>query len=287
MGEKTSRSSRALVMAFLGPLWCGVPAVAVAAVIVVPDDNPSLAAAVENAAPGDTIRVRPGTYAGRVRIERGQTGLTLEGLGGRPVIVPDPADDGVRIREVDGVTIRGIEVRGGQRAVRIDKAASTTVEDVVGIGNKEGLRARKTVSLVVRGCELRGALRGRGVRIDVATTPLVVDTRAADNHRDGIRMLNVVEPTVRGSTASGNRGEGIRLVRARSVVLEGNRAEGNGRSGIRADLSPGLTIRDNEAHANLEHGFRVRRSPPVTMADDLVAAGNVASGNGLGEFRVD
>lgn len=287
MVQRTRRWSRAIGMVFLGVVCCADPSTAVAAVIVVPDDNPSLPDAVENAAPGDTILVRPGTYAVRVRIDRGQTGLRLEGLGGRPVILPGPADDGLRIREVDGVTVRGLEVRGGQRAVRIDKAGSVTVEDIVGIGNKEGIRARKTVSLVVRGCELRGAVRGRGVRIEMATTPLVEDTLTADNHQEGIRILNAVEPSVRGSTASGNRTGGIRLVRTRSALLEGNRAEANGRSGVRVDISPGLTIRDNEAHTNVQYGLRVRRSSPVTTVGDLLAAGNVASGNGLADFRVD
>jgi len=33
-----------------------------AAVIVVPDDNPSLRDAVASAVPGDVVQVRPGTY---------------------------------------------------------------------------------------------------------------------------------------------------------------------------------------------------------------------------------
>lgn len=286
MVTKRRRTGRLTPMVALGIALCSVPA-ADAAVIIVPDNNPSLRDAVELAAPGDTIQIRPGTYTTRVRIDRGQTGLTLEGLGGRPVIEPAAADDGVRVRGVDGVTIRGLEVRGGQRAVRIEQASGVTVEDVIGAGNKEGIRAKQTVNLLVRNCELTGATRGRGVRVAVSTAPTIEGTLSSGNRQEGVLFVSVVGGVIRGNTTTLNRTGGIRLVRSASAVVELNSADDNGRSGIRVDASPALAIANNDADGNAQYGIRVKNSPPITTVGDLVGAGNTATGNGIADLRVD
>src|SRR5262245_46407147 len=81
-----------------------------AAVIIVPDDQPTIQAAVTAALPGDMVQVRPGTYSESVRVDAAQTGLVLEGLGGRPVIAPPSGADAIRVDQVDGVVIRGLDI---------------------------------------------------------------------------------------------------------------------------------------------------------------------------------
>lgn len=270
-------------------LW-GVLALAYpagAAVIVVPDDNPSLRDAVEQAAPGDVVQVRPGTYATRVRIERGQTGLTIEGLGGRPVIQPGPLDDGIRIREVDGVTVRGLEVQGGQRAVRVEKANGVLIDDVVGAANKEGVRAKDTAGLVVRNSALSGATRGRGIRVERSSAPALLDNTVAGSRQEGIRVVGSPGAAVRGNTLTANRGGGVRVGKSAGAAVETNSADGNGRSGIRIAVSPSTTVVDNNADDNAEYGIRVQKSPPIATVGDLLGAGNTASGNGILDLRVD
>src|SRR5262245_37192489 len=91
-----------------------------AAIITLPDDVPTIQAAVTAALPGDNVQVRPGTYPEKVRVEAGQTGLVLEGLGGRPVIVPPSGADAIRVNQVDGVVIRGLDIAAsGGRGVRL------------------------------------------------------------------------------------------------------------------------------------------------------------------------
>src|SRR6185503_20773866 len=86
----TTLRSMAMAACVLAQLSVG------AATIIVPDDNPSVRAAVESAGPGDVVQVRPGTYPEGVRIDASQTGISIEGLGGRPVLHP-PVSDGIRI----------------------------------------------------------------------------------------------------------------------------------------------------------------------------------------------
>jgi hypothetical protein len=87
-----------------------------AAVIIVPDDQPSIIAAVAAATAGDTIQVRPGSFFDQVNVGTGKDNLTIEGLGGRPVFTPANRKDGFRVKGVRGVTIRGFEFQTGGRA---------------------------------------------------------------------------------------------------------------------------------------------------------------------------
>src|SRR5262249_13197536 len=100
-----------------------------AAILVVPDQYPSIQAAVDVALAGDRVQVRRGTYAERVRIETG--GITIEGLGGRPLVTPPGGQDGFRVQKVDGVGITGVDVTGGSRGIRIDGSVGSSVTDCV------------------------------------------------------------------------------------------------------------------------------------------------------------
>ena len=59
-----------------------------AAIIIVPDDQPTIQAAIDVAMPGDTIQVRPAVYNEVLFVPETLTNLTIEGLGGRPKLAP-------------------------------------------------------------------------------------------------------------------------------------------------------------------------------------------------------
>ena len=91
-------------------------ATAMGATIVVPIDRATIQQAVDVAAPGDTIQVRPGTYQESVHIRAGQTGLTIEAA--EPTDPPliqgtqNKSADGIRDDMVDGVTFRNLRIVG-------------------------------------------------------------------------------------------------------------------------------------------------------------------------------
>ena len=89
----------------------------------VPDDFEEIHDAVDQASSGDTILVGAGTYSRRVRIEN-VSGLTIEAAEGA-VLCPS-RDDGIRIRDASGVTIRGLRIDCAKTGIRIDKG----VQDV-------------------------------------------------------------------------------------------------------------------------------------------------------------
>jgi hypothetical protein len=305
-----------------------------AAVIIVPDDQPTIQAAVTAAGAGDTVQVRPGTYAEGVRIDNGQTGLTLEGLGGRPVLTPPASSNGILVDEVSGVTIRALEIQGGVRGVRLDLADGAIITDLRLSGQTrdgilvrrgspitvsdssvdgafvDGIRVERVDSPTVTGNAVSGSGR-RGIQVKTgltaSVTDNVVDTSGRDglevlrmttsavvtgntsstSGRAGIRVKKLTNATVVGNTATGAGHEGIIAKNIVGGVLDDNVGDANTRSGIRVRRCSSLAVTDNQANGNGAYGFWVQTTPPIATSADLIATGNVASGNVLGDFRVD
>lgn len=143
----------------LAALALALPAAVHAGVIAVPDDVPTIAAAVKAAGPFGFVLVRPGTYAERLHIERGMTGLGLTSAEDeRPVILPPGGGDAIRVTKVDDVSISSLEIRGGNRAIRLDHANGCAVSDVVATGNAEAIQVTSGGNHLVED----GAPLGRG-----------------------------------------------------------------------------------------------------------------------------
>lgn len=257
-------------------------AVAHGATIIVPDDNGSLRDAVAGAGPGDVVQVRPGTYAESVRIDSGQTGLVVEGLGGVPTISPPQSDDAFRIKRVDGVTLRGLAIESTRRGVRVDEASGLTLQDVdVHGGASDAVRIKGGANNTVTGGEI-SSVNGRGVRVDKSPGAVVSDTLILGAKREGILVKVSSGVSVLGSNGSANGSGGIRFIKCPNSTIDGNDFPGNGNDGIRVQTSPNLTITNNSAFGNVRYGIRVQKSPPIASVSDLTAAGN--SGSNL---RVD
>ena len=80
-------------------------AIASAAIIYVPDDYPTIQAAVDNATAGDTITVRDGTYTENVRVNKQ---LTIRSENGPANCIVDASGNGSAITlSADGITLEG------------------------------------------------------------------------------------------------------------------------------------------------------------------------------------
>lgn len=279
-----------------------------AATIIVPDDNPSLVAAVASAAAGDTVQVRPGNYTERVTVVAGQDGLVIEGLGGRPLFTPANRKEGFRIDGANGVTVRGFDFDGRLSAVRIKNCQDCLIDDIVASNCREGLRAKYAGGLIVLNSTFANVTDKKAIRIDrapgafvgsnvvtsaksegiyvfTADGAAVVDNTITGASR-GIRTKGCANLIVGGNVVSGSRREGMVVEKAPMLLLGGNQAFSNGADGFEIDDAPGAAVTINTATDNRGYGFDVDDSPPIATEADLTGALNTASGNARGNFLV-
>ncbi|HEY7614782.1 MAG TPA: nitrous oxide reductase family maturation protein NosD [Gemmatimonadales bacterium] len=177
---------------------------------------PTLAAALRQARPGDTILVLPGTY----REPRIVVAVPVTILGR-----DDPTFDGEGLHEIltvtaDRVTIRGLTLRNVGHSYTEDRAAIRL----------DG----------VRGCSITGnrfVAAFFGIYAARSSGCLVTD--------------NVLEGRGGRQTTSGNA---IHLFQSDGFIVARNRIRGH-RDGIYLEFSPRARILDNESVANLRYGL--------------------------------
>jgi nitrous oxidase accessory protein NosD len=196
--------------------------------VVRPGD--SIQSAVDAAKPGDTIVILPGTYHGSVLVTT--PGLTLLGTGGRTVIVPEKAADGVKAANACAAGGNGICVIG-TKGHTVDDVSIRSLT-VSGFGKSgiwaswtDGLSVRKVTS---RGNGTWGIAQERSARGDFR------HNTATGNGDAGIFVANSVSEeggatdtggtAVRDNSVSGNR-IGVTVRRVRNLVVDGNTLTGN------------------------------------------------------------
>jgi hypothetical protein len=164
-----------------------------AGTIRVPQDQPSIAAAVNAAAAGDTIQIAAGVYREAVVVDAALNGLVLQGKG-KVIIEPrDPQlgalGPGIEIN-ADDVKVRNVTIRhakGGSNAgVHIVNANSVVLEKVT-VLHAEGVGILGAGKLLrVENCVVQGCAGGIALTSDGAT---VRKTTLEQDGADGIRIV--------------------------------------------------------------------------------------------------
>jgi parallel beta-helix repeat protein len=198
--------------------------------IRVPSDQPTIQAAINAAATGDTVLVAPGTYF--ERIDFSGKAITVTSETGPAATIINGGAGGVVVTfesgEGPGAVLRGFTVTngggfmGGGVAV---SSASPTIEDNVITANS--------------GCD------GIGVNVSFGS-PSIVRNRITNNVRSGcsggvggagIKVLGIGAALIEGNVIAGNSlvgadGGGISLFDAGTPVVRNNVISGNSVSGV-------------------------------------------------------
>eukprot|EP00741_Cyanophora_paradoxa_P006405 tig00001001_g6207.t1 len=251
----------------------------------------SLAAAVAQAAPGQTIRLAPGQY----KVEE--------------TVVLDKDVHIVGPRELEAV----LEASGEQRTVLMCKGpAAPSIRGITiqhaGIsryGSDRALWITDGSRAVVKGCVLSVAPAGLcGIHISGETTAPTLRGNAVHScgrigiffgdsaagvaegnfvygnklKGAGILIRDGADPVVRGNSVYDGNGAGIMVRGGAKGTIDGNDVHGNKGTGIVIEDSKGTVVRGNTVHGNGDVGILVFKKPEGPEGQSTVE-GNEVYGN--------
>ena len=120
---------------------------AAAAEIRVPQDQPTIQAAIDAAGESDVVLISKGTYAENVSVESKKV-LTIQGRGG--VVISPPGGTGVFIHACDSILLMGISVKGGAVGIDVFESLNVTIDKFAVSGvTGDGIRANDSTGVNV------------------------------------------------------------------------------------------------------------------------------------------
>ncbi|HEV7734588.1 MAG TPA: right-handed parallel beta-helix repeat-containing protein [Candidatus Binatia bacterium] len=254
--------------------------------IVVPDDYPTIQAAVDAAASaGDRVLVRQGEYPESVKVEAKT--LTIEGLDGTPTLLPGPKRPGVFQRKrgtPSRLTLQGVAITGGSTAIDCDNCSVylSAITD-----SRDGIRIRGAGyggNTVLVGNALTNIATGYGIHL--RRHPLGQSVDIEENvivgcGKDGIHASGKSVRNVEFNNVTNCRRNGIVLKTAAYTVTD-NRATTNGAAGIvtKQETDPAYFLY-NWATDNGTYGLDLKSTYDPSAFDFL----NPAMGNGVANIR--
>ncbi len=245
-----------------------------------------LQALVDAAAPGATIEVAPGDYAGDLWLDKP---LILRGRG-RPRLLGSGSGSVVRVR-AGGVTIEGFEIDGrgggdlGRDTAGIHVAAEDVeVRDVSIRGALFGIYLREADGAAVFHSTILGLVdrspgeKGSGIHV-WNTRGFHLEGNEIRDVRDGFYIQSSTQGVVRGNTARDLR-YGLHYMFSDDNVFEDNSFE-NGAAGTALMYSKRIVFRRNRFLHN--RGF-ASVGLLLKACDDVVAEHNLIADNARGIF---
>jgi len=234
----------------------------------------TIQAAVKRARAGDTVVVFPGDYAG-FRATRSGTAnrrIVVSGKPGARITSSERrSDDGVYLRRVSFVTIRGFEIVANKMRY--------------GIGAHDARATRPMRGLEILDNVVTDASSSGIYMSQVADSLIAGNTSTGAREEHGIYLANAGsdDTVLRANTCSGNAingihfngdarlgGDGVHT----GLVVDGNLLYGNEANGFDADGVRSSSFVNNVVYANGRHALRVFAIDAAAGPADLVIANN-------------
>jgi parallel beta-helix repeat protein len=215
----------------------------------------SIQAAVNTAASGDVIIVKPGTYTENIEVT--VHNLVIRSESGNPantiIIAKDSAADVFSI-DSSKVTISGFKImesKSGHAGIYMYQCKNCTVENNRLLNNTVGLYLKNSdYNLILGNLIGKGE---KGIDLEQSSYNTISGNRASKN-RYGFYLPNSEGNIISNNTLSENKDYGILLSTATGNTLSGNEASDNGR-GIHLGNSDGNKISDNTIVSNEVYGL--------------------------------
>jgi hypothetical protein len=220
----------------------------------------SLTRATAAAAPGDTVRVRAGTYRGRVRFERsGTPSAPIRVLAAEPGVVVDAAgaSEALLFKYVTDVKVSGLRVTGGtSQGIWVEGGARIALSDLDLSGNPgAGLRMRGTSGLHLMDSVVAANGSAGAMELPGTTGSRILRNEIRDNGKaaaayngDGIQLAGT-GALVAGNTitrnGTGAYEHGIYTgAQSSGWLIEGNHLARNAGANLKAAGGPGVVRRN-------------------------------------------
>ena len=258
----------------------------------VPGEHDTIQQAVDVAAPGDVIRIAPGSYQESVRIRDGRDGITLEAAdaGAVPTILgtPHKSADGIRVDGVRGIVLRNLRIAGAYDGVRLNHVAGAVVEHLVIENSALAIRINRGSDNVLVANQINGTRVEQGILVDGSPRVQLGDNVVDSPDEEGIRVIRSAGALVqRNRVTNARSGNGITVSDSPGARVVESVVVASYRDGVRIRSSPGLVFDGNLAQDNGNVGIRIEKSPPFGTVDDVLARGNAAVGNAGGAIIVE
>ncbi len=276
---------QAVIMA-VAVLWTATCSSAGAADrIVTPSDKEDLTAIVAQAAAGDRLILRPGSYRGPLTIKKpmvveGDPGATIIGNGHGTVVTIDAAD----------VTLRGVEIRGSGTNLEMmdsgvfatEAATGAVIENNLVAVNLYGIYIHGAKDSITRANRIVGLKEGRlseaGNGVTVWNAPgAKVLANDISFGRDGI-ATNASKRNVFSENRFHNLRFAIHYMYTNDSEIRGNVSIGNV-VGYAIMFSSRLKIIDNVSDGDRDHGVL------LNFANSSLVTGNIVRGRLQPESR--
>jgi parallel beta-helix repeat protein len=239
-------------------------------------------AALDAAAPGDTVRVRAGTYTEDLRL---RSGVTLVGEGADRTHLVAASGNAMRADNVRDAVVCDLHIDGAGKdgccAVYINATSASFNRCVISGAGHCGIQAGNRSRLTLRASTARANSQA-GVLIHGDSEGLLEGNTLAENGVHGIAVQERGRLTARDNTARGNRGPGV-LIRADGEgLLEGNTLADNGLHGIEVRERGHLNLTGNTVIHNAHLGVLVYGEGRAKLRHNIVALNTMAGVRSIG-----
>ena len=225
-------------------------------VIRVPEDQPTIAAAMAAAQPGDTVKLAAGTYKETLVLKNG-----VRVVGGPSTLDATGLDNGIvgDASVTSGASVEGLTVQ------------NSTYQGVY-IGGSKGVRLSNCI-IRASGIESQSA----GLRSDAAQLS-IENSEISGSGGAGIRVITS-DLNLKGSRIFGNAGAGLRAEESKAAVTN-NVMERNAGAGTRITHGSTATVLGNQLSGN-SLGVRIDAGddPADYRASSARVENNVMTGN--------
>ncbi|MDH5282641.1 MAG: nitrous oxide reductase family maturation protein NosD [Gemmatimonadota bacterium] len=211
---------------------------------------PTLTAALEAAAAGDTIVVRSGVYQEPEIVVRKRVTILGEGA---PVL--RGGDHQILRIVADSVTLRGLVFRDvspsavdDRAAIRVEGARGCRIEDNTVVNSYFGIYLAKAAGCAILGNRITGpatteSLTGNAIH-SWSSEDLVIEGNVLRGHRDGLYFEFTTDTKVRDNVSTANLRYGIHFMFSHGCSYTGNRFIAN-RAGSAVMYSRGVVMEGN------------------------------------------